>query len=99
MIFDAGGRRIGGARLLTVVTLKDGEQGRQYRLPEQQDYEVVWKAQKKLAEIAAEKLPNGLKPIPNEPTPVGGGSGASRAFSIQKYGMMKWGDLFSARQK
>jgi hypothetical protein len=41
----------------------------------------------------------GLCPFPDEPTPAGGGSGAGRAFSVQKYGMMKWGDLFTARQK
>ena len=31
-VFDRKGTRIGGARLLTVVTLKPGEQGRHYRL-------------------------------------------------------------------
>ena len=38
-------------------------------------------------------------PIPDEPTPAGGGSGAGRAFSVQRYGMLQWGDLFTARQK
>ena len=41
----------------------------------------------------------GLCPVPNEPTPAGGGSGAGRAFSAQRYGMLQWGDLFTARQK
>ncbi|MCY4225656.1 MAG: DUF1156 domain-containing protein, partial [Bacteroidetes bacterium] len=41
----------------------------------------------------------GLCPVPDEPTPAGGGSGAGRAFSVQRYGMMQWGDLFTARQK
>jgi len=41
----------------------------------------------------------GFCPIPDEPTPAGGGSGAGRAFNIQKYGMLQWGDLFTARQK
>ncbi|CDM64419.1 DUF1156 domain-containing protein [Pyrinomonas methylaliphatogenes] len=40
-----------------------------------------------------------LCPVPDEPTPAGGGSGAGRAFSVQKYGMLQWGDLFTARQK
>ena len=40
----------------------------------------------------------GLCPVPDEPTPAGGGSGAGRAFSAQRYGMMEWGDLFTARQ-
>ncbi|HEX9641144.1 MAG TPA: DUF1156 domain-containing protein, partial [Candidatus Krumholzibacteria bacterium] len=41
----------------------------------------------------------GLCPVPDEPTPAGGGSGAGRAFSVQRYGMLQWGDLFTARQK
>ena len=49
MIFDAQGRRTGGARLLAVVTLKPGEQGRQYRLPTERDYAVVCKAQERVA--------------------------------------------------
>jgi very-short-patch-repair endonuclease len=32
VIFDGNGNRIGGARLMAVVTLKAGEQGRQYRV-------------------------------------------------------------------
>jgi adenine-specific DNA methylase len=40
-----------------------------------------------------------LSPVPDEPTPAGGGSGAGRAFSVQRYGMLQWGDLFTARQK
>ena len=99
VIFDEAGRRIGGARLLAVVTLKEGEAGRQYRLPTEQYYEAVRKAMERLGKVAAEKLPDGLSPVPDEPTPAGGGSGAGRAFSVQKYGMMKFGDLFTARQK
>ena len=40
-IFDAKGRRTGGARLLTVVTLRPGEQGRHYRLAAEHDYEAI----------------------------------------------------------
>ncbi len=84
-------RRIGGARLIAVVTLKPNEQGRHYRLPNQSDYEAVWKAQKRLKAILDEweKTPSpqpspngrgrkgeGLCPVPDEPTPAGGGSGA-----------------------
>lgn len=34
--------------------------------------------------------------------PVGSGregSGTGRAFSVQRYGMLRWGGLFTARQK
>jgi putative DNA methylase len=37
--------------------------------------------------------------VPDEPTPIGGGPGAERAFSVHKYGLTRWGDLFNARQK
>lgn len=92
-------KRIGGARLLAVVTLRQSQQGRHYRLPTDRDYEAIWKAQKALEKVASTKLPNGLNPVPDEPSPTGGGSGAGRAFSVQRYGMLQWGDLFTARQK
>ncbi len=101
-VFDERGRRTGGARLLAVVTLKPGEQGRHYRLPTEADYQAVWKAQRRLKKILDEWERGGRKglcPAPDEPTPAGGGSGAGRAFSVQKYGMLQWGDLFTARQK
>jgi len=101
-IFDGKGNRIGGARMTAVVTLKPGERGRHYRLPNQADYKAVWKAQKHLQKILDEWEQGGkqgLCPVPDEPTPTGGGSGAGRAFSVQKYGMMQWADLFTARQK
>lgn len=97
-VFDANGKRIGGAWLLAVVTLKDDEIGRQYRLPSKHDYEVVWKAQKKLEKVENKPLSNGLSVIPNEPTPAGGGSGAGRAFSVHRYGMFKWADISTRRQ-
>lgn len=98
-IFDAKGTRIGGARLLAVVTLKDDKVGRQYRVATDRDYEAAWQAQTAVAKLANDMLQNALSVIPNEPTPAGGGSGAGRAFSVQNYGMMEFGDLFTARQK
>jgi putative DNA methylase len=98
-VFDERGRRIGGARLLAVITSRDGEAGRHYRLSTERDYEAVWKAGKQLGEAAAKSLPQGLSLVPNESTPKGGGSGAGRAFSVYPYGMTRWGDLFTARQK
>lgn len=99
VIFDRYGKRVGGARMLAVVTLKPGQQGRHYRLPHERDYQAIRQAMEKLKEVAAQPLPNGLSPVPDEPTPAGGGSGAGRAFSVQNYGMMTFGDLFTARQK
>ncbi len=98
-VFDKRGHRTGGARLLAVVTLKEGDVGRRYRLASERDYSAVRKAAARLAGVATQKLPGGLSPVPDEPTPAGGGSGAGRAFSVQRYGMMQFGDLFTARQK
>ena len=91
VVFGDNGNPVGGARLLVVVTLKDNASGRRYRLPIPADFTAVYAAQQ-----AVSKLPSGA--VPDEPTPAGGGSGAGRAFSVQKYGMMTFGDLFTARQ-
>ncbi len=101
-VFDDDGNRVGGARLTAVVTLRPGEQGRHYRLPNDADYAAVRLAQERIASILEEWEiggKQGLCPVPDEPTPAGGGSGAGRAFSVQRYGMLQWGDLFTARQK
>ncbi len=101
-VFDAEGSRIGGARMTAVVTLRPGQKGRFYRLPTGEDYVAVREAQERVARILDDweyEGKQGLCPIPNEPTPAGGGSGAGRAFSVQRYGMLRWGDLFTARQK
>ena len=97
-VFDDAGRRIGGARMTAVVTLKPGEQGRHYRLPTSDDYAAV-----RLAQVRVEKLLDeweqggrrGLCPVPDEPLPPIGTLG----FRVQRYGMLQWGDLFTARQK
>jgi adenine-specific DNA methylase len=81
------------------VTPDPEEKTRHYRLPNPHDYQAVWKAIKHLTKIGAMSLPHGLSPVPDEPTPLGGGSGAGRAFSVQKYGMMTFGDLFTSHQK
>ncbi len=98
-IFGESGQRIGGARMLAVVTLRSGAQGRYYRLPTDRDYASVRAAGQALERIVATGPKGGLAPVPTEPTPKGGGSGASRAFSVYNYGMTEWGDLFTTRQK
>ncbi|MEI9476564.1 MAG: DUF1156 domain-containing protein, partial [Deltaproteobacteria bacterium] len=98
VIFDEKGKRIGGARMLAVVRLKPGEQGRNYRLPTEHDYGAVRKAKKKLQEILNQwerSGRRGLCPIPDEPLPPIGTLG----FRVQRYGMLHWGDLFTDRQK
>ena len=98
VIFDDKGKRIGGARMTAVVTLKPGETGRHYRLPTDADYAAVRKAQARLAEILDEWERDGkqeLCPVPDETLPPIGTLG----FRVQRYGMLQWGDLFTARQK
>ncbi len=89
--------RTGGARLLAVATLKPGQSGRHYRLPTEDDYKAVWKAQQRLAEILDEWERGGKQgpcPVPDEPLPLMSGT-----FNVPLYGMNTWGDLFTARQK
>lgn len=98
VVFDAKGRRTGGARMLAVVLLKPGEQGRHYRLPAERDYEAVRKAHARVAKLLEEWErggKQGLCPVPDEPLPPIGTLG----FRVQRYGMLQWGDLFTARQK
>ena len=94
VVFDANGKRIGGARLLAVASLKTGMQGRYYRLPNEKDYEAVWRAMKRLGKVAAQKLPNGLSCAPDEPLPLMSGT-----FNAPLYGINCWADLFTSRQK
>jgi adenine-specific DNA methylase len=67
-------------------------------LPTERDYQAVWKAQKRIKEILEEWErggKQGLCPVPDEPLPPIGTLG----FRVQRYGMLQWGDLFTARQK
>ena len=80
-----------GKVMTTVV--EEGENGKEYRLPTEEERRMAAAAEDALDEVFAE-IPFGL---PDEPTPAQG-SGASRAFSVQNYGMMRWRDLFTSRQ-
>ena len=97
-VFDEKGSRTGGARMTAVVTLQPEQTGRHYRLPTDADYEAVRRSQVRLADILGEWERNGkqgLCPVPDEPLPPIGTLG----FRVQRYGMLQWGDLFTARQK
>lgn len=99
VIFNENGVRIGGARLLAVVTLKPGVQGRYYRLPTDQDYTAVWQAQQRISKILDEWVRGGRKglcPVPDEPTPPRNGHRSTTAPRV--YGMTSWRDLYSVRQ-
>ena len=98
VVFDEQGQRSGGARMTAVVTLRPGQTGRHYRLPTEADYVAVHKAQARVVKIMDDWEHGGrqgLCPVPDEPLPPIGTLG----FRVQRYGMLKWGDLFTARQK
>jgi putative DNA methylase len=95
VIFDSYGNRVGGARLLAVVTLKDEAVGRHYRIANERDYSAVWNASKAIAKLAQQRPGEELSIIPDELLPPQGTLG----FRVQLYGMTQWGNLFTARQK
>jgi len=87
-----------GTQMTSVVveaTVPNGNKTfKRYRLPTNEDLKTAQVEIEDLEDVFSD-IPFG---IPDEPTPAGGGSGASRAFSVQKYGMKKWRDLFTPRQ-
>jgi adenine-specific DNA methylase len=98
VVFDTNGNRIGGARMLSVVTLHPGIQGRNYRLPTQDDYLSVWKAKKRLKTIIEQWERNGKKglcPVPDEPLPLKN----TNCFRIPNYGIRQWKDIATVRQQ
>ncbi len=95
-VLDAKGLRIGGARLLAVVTVTEGEKGRRYRLPTDWDYEAVGKAQTRATKMLNEWERAGKQgqcPFPDEPLPLMSGT-----FNVPIYGITRWRDLYTARQ-
>ena len=60
------------------------------------------KQERKAAEVEIEDLEAVFQDIPfgipDEPTPTGGGSGASRAFSLHNMELKKWSEMFTPRQ-
>jgi adenine-specific DNA methylase len=94
VIFDNKGNRTGGAILVAVAILKPGQTGRKYRLPIANDYAMVLSSGNRLKEIL-DSIPEGQEsPIPDEVLPL-----MSGVFNVPIYGMHKWGDLFTVRQK
>ena len=89
-----------GQRMMAVVLHHPDRPGKRYRLPTARDLEAYRAAEQALEEKRRKLWEEwGMDPVPDEPTPIGGGPGAERAFSVHKYGLTRWGDLFNARQK
>ena len=68
-------------------------------MPTEADYAAVHKAQERSRQRFLTRWDRGGKqgpyPVPDEPLPPIGTLG----FRVQRYGMLQWGDLFTARQK
>ena len=96
-VFDQQGNRTGGARMTAVATLNLGQQGRNYRLPTDTDYAALRLAQERVTRILEEWEQDGRQgscPLPDEPLPLMSGT-----FNVPLYGITRWQDLFTARQK
>lgn len=85
---DERGRRIGGARLLALVQLRSDEPGRSYRLARDLDYAAVAHATRAAQQVNSSEFP--IEPLPPTNT---------NCFRIPNYGMSKWADVSSTRQK
>ena len=85
-----------GQRMVAVVTHTPGTTGKRYRVATEEDLAVFQGAAEHLAE-KREKLTLewGMEAVPDEPLSPKGTLG----FRVQGYGILKWGDLFNARQK
>ena len=85
------------ARLMAIRETNPSLDDRTYRKPTDTDLRAVGMAARRLKERSADghRTPDG---VPTEPTPMGGGRGAGRAFSQRNYGMNEFRDLFTPRQ-
>ena len=80
-----------GARMTAVVV--DGQVGKEYRPPTELDVQAALVRPDEIAALYAD-LPFGML---DEPTPKAG-VGASRAFSVDGYGLDSWNKIFTKRQ-
>lgn len=94
VVFDSKWQRVGGARLLAVVVLREDASGRQYRLPVDSDYARVASAAKRMCNSTispTDSLNTRLNPIRPSPN--------ARGFSaVTRYGIETVKQLFTARQ-
>ena len=83
-------------RMVVVVLHHPKRQGKTYRLATEKDLAIFEEAEEYM-EKKRQKLFDkwGFDPVPDEPTPPIGTLG----FRVQRYGILKWGDLFNSRQK
>jgi adenine-specific DNA methylase len=85
-----------GQRMVAVVLHHPGRKGKAYRLATEKDMEVFQEAERCLEQKREELWDRwGFDPVPDEDLPPKNTLG----FRVQRYGILKWGDLFNPRQK
>jgi adenine-specific DNA methylase len=85
-----------GQRMIAVVLHNPKKHGKTYRLAEDKDIEVFREAEKYLEKKRQELYEKwGYDPVPNESLPPK----ETLGFRVQRYGILKWSDLFNSRQK
>lgn len=85
-----------GERMIAVVLHYPERQGKTYRLATEKDLEIFREAEKYLEKKRQELFDKwGFDPVPDEPLPPK----ETLGFRVQRYGILKWGDLFNSRQK
>jgi len=85
-----------GQRMIAVVLHRSLTKGKIYRLATEKDLEVFKEAEKYLEEKRKKLMDEwGIDPVPDEPLPPK----ETLGFRVQRYGILKWGDLFNSRQK
>jgi adenine-specific DNA methylase len=98
--FDAVGRRVGGARLMAVAYTRPGVSGREYRLPSDRDYAVMFAAHRRSDDVKSDGTKSRLSPFPDEPVnPIRPSPNARGLSAVTRYGVLTFADLFNARQK
>ncbi|MBO3798317.1 MAG: DUF1156 domain-containing protein [Thermoproteota archaeon] len=85
-----------GQRMIAVVLHNPKNKGKTYRIATGKDLEIFKKAEKYLEKKRQELFEKwGFDPVPDEPMPPK----ETLGFRVQRYGILKWGDLFNSRQK
>jgi len=85
-----------GQRMIAVVLHKAGEEGKRYRLVREKDMKIFNEAENYLEEKRKKLMEEwGIDPVPDEKLPPK----ETLGFRVQRYRMLKWGDLFNSRQK
>jgi len=85
-----------GERMVAVVLHHPKRRGKTYRIATVEDMRIFEEAEEYLKEKRDKlMLEWGMDPVPDEALPPK----ETLGFRVQRYGILKWGDLFNTRQK